>query len=227
MQKIQEIDYLVLTGLAQEAAPVELSALSGKIGLDQAKVSAVFVTRQGAEIALEERPYFELSVGKKAQEWGSQLPERRIIEALGQASEPLAMPEIAQRSGLEQKDVGGTLKVLKDKGWVEQQGKSLQLTESGRQAAGSAPGPEEQIFAAVVEAARAVTDRELREGGLPVDEALKLFEDRKGILDVRERVERFAELSAQGRALVESGIEPIRDLPKLLHRPRFVARSTG
>ena len=66
MQKVQEIDYLVLTGLAEESAPLELGQLSQKIGLDQAKVSAVFVTRQGAELLVEEKPYFEISVGKKA-----------------------------------------------------------------------------------------------------------------------------------------------------------------
>lgn len=211
MQKIQEIDYLVLTGLAQEAEPVELSVLSAKVGLDQAKVSAVFVTRQAAEIELEERPYFELSVGKKAQGWGPHLPERRIIEALKQAGEPLAMPEIAERAGLESKDVGGTLKVLKDKGWVEQEGKSLRLTEAGQEAAVSEPGPEEQIFAVVAQSGRSVTDRELRESRLPVDEALKLLEERKGVLDVRERVERFAKLTEAGRAMVQDGIEPIRE----------------
>ena len=211
MQKIQEIDYLVLTALAAEAAPVELAALSRKIGLDQAKVSAVFVTREGADIELEERPYFELSVGKKAEQWGGQLPERRIIAALDAASGPLAMPEIAERSGLESKDVGGTLKVLKDKGWVDQQGKSLQLTEAGKAAVGSEPGADEQIFAVVAQSGRTVTDRELRESRLPVEQGLKSLEERKGILDIRERVERFAQLSAQGRALVDGGIEPVRE----------------
>jgi phenylalanyl-tRNA synthetase alpha chain len=211
MQKVQEIDYLVLTGLQQESQPVELAVLSQKVGLDQAKVSAVFFTRQGAEIEVEERSYFELSVGKKAQEWNGLLPERRIIEALKAAAGPLSMPEIAQATGLENKDVGGTLKILKDKGWAEQEGKSLKLTAQGEQAVESEPGPDEQIFAAVARSGRQVTDRDLRESLLPVDEGLKILSERKGVLDIRERVERYARLSEKGQQMVAAGIEPVRE----------------
>lgn len=211
MQKIQEIDYLVLTGLRHETSPVELATLSHRIGLDQAKVSAVVVTRQGAEIEVEERPYVELTVGKKASEWNGVLPERRIIDALAGGDGPLTMPEIAERSGLENKDVGGTLKVLKDKGWAEQEGKSLRLTEVGRAAVDAEPGADEVVFNVVAGSGRTLTDRELRESLLPVDDGLKLLQDRKGILDVRERVERFASLSEQGQKFVDSGIEPIRE----------------
>lgn len=211
MQKVQEIDFLVLTGLHQESQPVELAALSHKLGLDQSKVSAVFFTRGGAEIEVEERTYLELTVGKKAQEWGGQLPERRIIEALRSAAGPLSMPEIAEKSGLENKDVGGTLKVLKDKGWVEQDGKSLKLTEAGQAAVESDPGVEELIFAVVAGAGRTVTDRELLESRLPVEEGLKLLSERKGILDVRERVERFARLTEAGQDMVRSGIEAVKE----------------
>lgn len=211
MQKVQEIDYLVLTGLQQETGPVELATLSQKLGIDQSKVSAVFFTRQGGEIEVEERPYFELSIGKKAQEWNGQLPERRIIEALTSAGGPLSMPEIAEKTGLENKDVGGTLKILKDKGWVEQEGKSLKLTAAGSEAAERDGGADEQIFAAVARCERVVTDRELRESLLPVDEGLKLLNERKGVLDVRERVERFASLSEHGQKMVAAGLEPVRE----------------
>lgn len=210
MQKVQEIDYLVLTRLAQETGPLELGVLSEKIGLDQAKVSAVFVTRQGQEIVVEEKPYFEISIGKKAQEWGDSLPERRIVQALYDAGAALTIPEIAEKSALSSKDVGGSLKVLKDKGWVSQSGKSLELTDSGKLAAQAAEGADEQVFAVVARAGRTVTDRELESQGLPVKEALALFEERKGVLDVRERVERFATLSESGKRLVNEGIEPVK-----------------
>lgn len=212
MHKVQEIDYLVLTGLADESAPLELAQLSRKIGLDQAKVSAVFVTRQGAELQVEERPYLELSIGKKALEWGGTLPERKVVQALLEAGEPLTIPEIAERSGLPGKDVGGSLKVLKDKGWVEQAGKTLELTPEGRTAAAAPPGPDERLFAVVAQAGAALTDRELEEKGLPVKEALALFESRKGVLEVRERVERFAILSEAGKQLIDSGLAPVKEV---------------
>lgn len=212
MQKVQEIDYLVLTGLAQEAHPLELAQLSEKIGLDQAKVSAVFVTRHGAEIELEERPYLELVVGKKAQDWEGVLPERRIVDALFKAGRELTIPEISEHSGLPSKDVGGSLRSLKDKGWVEQQGKSLSLTQAGTAAAEKGPGPDEVVFAALAQAGRSVTDRELESQSLPVKEALELLEDRKGIIDVKERVERFAALSETGRQLVAAGITPVKEV---------------
>lgn len=215
MQKVQEIDYLVLTGLADESSPLELAQLSNKIGLDQAKVSAVFVTRQGAELLVEEKPYLELSVGKKAREWGATLPERKIVSALQKAGAPLSIPEIAQHSGLPNKDVGGSLKVLREKGWVEQKGKTLELTETGQVAASAPPGPDEQIFAVIAETEGTVTDRELKEKGLPVEEGLELFEARKGVLDVRERVERFATLSDAGKQMVDSGIAPVREVNQL------------
>jgi phenylalanyl-tRNA synthetase alpha chain len=220
MQKVQEIDYLVLTGLAEEQAPLELSALSQKIGLDQAKVSAVFVTRQGAELQVEEKPYFELSVGKKALEWDGKLPERKIVEALQTAGKSLSIPEIGQASGLPNKDVGGSLKVLKDKGWVAQQGKSLQLTPEGQKAAEAGPGPDEVVFSVVAKSGGSVTDRELEAQGLPVKEALEAFASRKGVLDARERVERFATLSEAGKKLLDSGITPVKEVnlltPELL-----------
>ena len=211
MQKVQEIDYLVLTGLAKESEPLELAQLSQKIGLDQAKVSAVFVTRQGAEIQVEEKPYFELSVGKKAKEWGDTLPERKIVTALNDAGQALSIPEIAEKSGLPNKDVGGSLKVLRDKGWVAQNGKSLELTDAGKGAAAAEPGADELVFRAVSQAEYLITDRELESKGLPVSEALKLFEGRKGVLDARERVERFAKLSDSGKKLVDSGITPVKE----------------
>ena len=211
MQKVQEIDYLVLTGLEKEQQPIELAQLSENIGLDQAKVSAVFVTRSGAELDVEERPYFELSIGKKAKEWGSVLPERKIIEALADSDEGLSMPEIAEKSGLENRDVGGSLRVLKEKSWVEQAGKSLSLTETGRSALGSTPGSDELLFAALAQSDSPQTDRELEAQGVEVESALKLFATRKGVLDIRERVERFAKLSSQGQELVAKGIAPIKE----------------
>lgn len=210
MQKVQEIDYLVLTGLARESESVELAELSTRVGLDQAKVSAVFVTRAGAEIQVEEKPYLELSVGKKAREWGAQLPERRIVETLADAGE-LEMPEVAKRSGLQPKDVGGSLKILKDKGWIEQRGKILVATEAGKQAASSEPGDDEKVFAAVVAAGEMVTDRALELKGLQVAAGLEGLKSRKGVLDIRERVERFAKLSDAGKKLVDSGISPIKE----------------
>ena len=57
-----------------------------------------------------------------------------------------------------------------------------------------------------------ITDRELKERGLPVEEALQLFEARKGVLEVRERVERFATLSDAGKQMVDSGIAPVKEV---------------
>lgn len=211
MQKVQEIDYLVLTGLEKEKEPVELAQLSQRIGLDQAKVSAVFVTRSGAELEVEERPYLEISVGKKSTHWGSVLPERKIIEALAGADDGLSMPEIAEKSGLDNRDVGGTLRVLKDKSWVEQAGKSLKLTDQGKSALKEAPGCDEVLFAALAAHETFCTDRELLAQGIDVEAALKLFANRKGALDIRERVERFAKLSTQGQELIAQGIAPIKE----------------
>jgi len=212
MQKVQEIDYLVLMGLAGEEKPLELGVLSEKIGLDQAKVSAVFFTRQGAELQVDEKPYLELSVGKKAQEWGETLPERKIVQALHEAGKSLTIPEIAEASGLPNKDVGGSLKIMRDKGWVSQQGKNLELTDSGRAAAAADPGPDELLFSVLAKSEQPLTDRALQAQGLPVKEALALFESRKGVLDVRERVERFARLSEDGKKMVDSGISPVKEV---------------
>ncbi len=212
VHKVQEIDYLVLTALADQIHPVELSELCRLTGLDQAKVSAVLVTRNGAELEVEERPYRELSVGKKAAGWAGVLPERRIIECLAAAGGQLSMLEIAERTGLEPKDVGGTLKILKDREWASQNGKILVLTDEGREAAESEPGSDEQIFAVVAQSDHLVTDRDLRENRLPVDQGLSSLLERKGVLDIKDRVERYSALTEQGQSLVESGLAPIREV---------------
>lgn len=216
MQKVQEFDYLVLMGLYRETEPIELSELAQKLGLDQAKVSAVFVTRQNAELIVKEHSFSELGVGKKGMTWGGVLPERRIIEALERSAVPLTLPEVAQLSGLDSKDVGGTLRVLKDKQWAHQQGKTLLLTELGRRALQEPRGPDEELFAAVAAApSSGVTDRELRLRLHGVSRALEELQARKGVLEVRERVERTALLSPQGQAMVQAGIEPVREVNQL------------
>lgn len=215
MHTIRHFDYLVLTGLYREEAPIELGALAAKIGLDQAQVSAVFVTRSGQEIEVEDRPYLELSIGKKAQGWAGVLPERHIIEALKKADGALDLLEIARRTGLDSKDVGGALRALKEKSWAEQDGKLLKITAAGLAACEAEKGIDEKVFAAVFKALHHLSDRELGQDLPTAKEGIDMLVARKGVLDVRERLEKLASLSSYGREFVREGIEPIEEANQL------------
>jgi len=210
---LPEIDYQVLTALADRKDPVDVLDLSRELGQDQSKVTAACLAHaEQGQIELEELSLFELKLGSRGQ--GLPLPERTIIEALQRASGSAEMPELARLTGLEAKEVGQSLRWLKTKGWADKQGKTVSLTGAGRQAVGQPPLEDERLIAALSEIGSA-TEEELQGGGIDVAAALALLDGRTGVVERKERRRRRVRLSDAGRALVGRGIKPRRELTQL------------
>ena len=203
MITVPEIDYLVLTALAQRSEPVVVLELAAQMGQDQAKVTAACLTRaEQGHVQLQERPRLELRLGPKARELSHVLPEREVIKVLAEVGSA-EIPKVAELSGMSPKEVGQSLRWLKDKGWATQDRKLL----STCLAPGEVPphGADEELFFALQaeEGWTSETDIEVED----LQAALKLFAKRKGVVDSREKTRRLVSLSDSGRALVEGGIQ--------------------
>ncbi|MBK8481676.1 MAG: phenylalanine--tRNA ligase subunit alpha [Proteobacteria bacterium] len=207
MVQLPELDYRVLSALAATTEPVAIDALALRLGLDQAQVAAVCLTRALAgEVAVEEERYLELKLGAKGKALvGRPLPERAVIEALARAGGQATLQSLPEQTGLPQKEVGQALRWLKHRGWAEQQGPALALCAAGRAALSAPPAADEALLAALVELGTA-TEEALRARGIDFAAARRLLEGRSGLLEERERTTRRVALAAAGRALVTRGI---------------------
>ena len=157
MQSVAETDYKVLTALAELQEATAIDELAPRIGLDQAQVTAVCLTRadQG-DITVDERTWPELRLGSKAKALtGGALPERSIIEALDKAGGQSTLGELPALCGLAQKEVGQSLRWLQQKGWADKQGPALTLLPGGKQALAQGPDADEQLIAALRRPCRA------------------------------------------------------------------------
>ncbi len=198
-------DYQVLTALAARSEPVAITELASELKLDQSQVAGVCLART-AEVEVHEEPRKELRLGKKGKEMlGKPFPERAIITALDSLGGKGDLAAVAEASGLEAKEVGQTLRWLKQKGWAEQQGKELILTDGGRSALGGRGVDEELVD-------------KLAAGDLEATSwtgALALLAGRTGVVEERDRVLRRASLTAAGRELVSAGIQAVRQVSVL------------
>jgi phenylalanyl-tRNA synthetase alpha chain len=205
---VAEIDHQVLTGLAGHSDPVQLAQLCQQLKLDQSQVSAVCLLRsQQGQIDLTEETRSVLKLGKKGQAMvGVPFPERTIARALESLGGRAEMPVVAHEAGIDAKEVGQTLRYLKSKGWADQVGKELVLTEKGKTESHH-PQPDEVLTNQLEGHEREATPAD--------DEALKLLEGRSGIIDARPRVLRSARLTAVGREFVGAGLEVRKEVTAL------------
>lgn len=216
MVQLPELDYRVLTTLAAAAEPLAIEALATALGVDQAQVAAVCLTRAAqGELVVDERRHRELKLGPKGKALaGRPLPERAVIEALARAGGEATLQALPEQTGLPQKDVGQALRWLKQKGWAEQQGQVLVLRDAGR-AALTAPAAADEALLAALAALGSASEDELCGRALDVAGARRLLEGRSGLIEERERTTRLVALAAAGRALLAQGLAPRRALNQL------------
>jgi phenylalanyl-tRNA synthetase alpha chain len=192
----------------------EISELAGVLGADQSQVAALGVLgHQQGFIQIEETVLKMFRLGKKA---GSGLPDRKIAQALADLGGSADMPACAERAGLESKEVGQALRWLKLKAWAEQEGKSLKLTEAGRQALISEQplGADEQLLTILADGSEK-SESDLSTIDLKV--ATELLEGRSGYLDLRERTRRSLRLTASGAQRVQAGLVVKTQVTALTH----------
>jgi phenylalanyl-tRNA synthetase alpha chain len=203
---VPELDYRVLTTLADAKESVAIRELANRLEVDQSQVSAVCLSRASAgQINVEEIVEVQLRLGAKGKVLaGAVFPERAIIEALSKNGGQADMATLPALSGLEQKDVGQSLRWLKLKGWAEKAGKEVKLLAGGEQALGEKL-EDERLVEALVKSGTCCSDL-FSAQGINVEAALKLLKDRKGCVEEKTKTIRMVSLSDSGRALVSGGL---------------------
>ena len=205
MNTVSEIDYLVLTALAGKDEPVAVLELAAELGQDQAKVTAACLTQKDqGHVDVQEQPRRELRLGSKARDMSHVLPEREVIKVLAEVGSA-EIPKVAELCGMQPKEVGQSLRWLKQKGWARQEKKLLTSTLPP----GEVPphGPDEELFLNLLAEGEGWVAEAAMESDLDLEAALQLFSKRKGIVDTREKTRRLVSLTEAGAALVQGGIQ--------------------
>ncbi len=217
MQSFPREQYLILDGLRRLDGEVEIPDLAARLETDQALISA------GAELLSErglvdvrEVPRQEL-VLKEAdrQATESQLPERKILEALSREKRPLTIQELPPLTELEPREVGASLRFLTAKKWAAKEGSALKLGEKAAEGL-AAPGADELLLKALAqrEGGKGWED-ELVAEDLDIAAALALLKGRRDLFEVRGKRRRFVKLTDEGRALLAAGIGEAREVGHL------------
>ena len=193
---VSELEYAVLTHLHQHPDEVTVADLAARLGKDQSQVSACCLSRP-EWVHIREQECLWLRLGKKAQ---GGFPERKVIEALHQLGGQGDLNQVAEAAGLPSQDVGQSLRFLKAKGWAEQQGRTLVLTEGGRHGLAGPLADERLVLALEAGEQDASTLADAGEG-------LKLLQGRSGMVEERPRILRWVRLSQAGQQAVQDGLE--------------------
>lgn len=203
---VPELDYRILTTLAELNQPLAIRDLASRLEVDQSQISAVCLSRAGAgEISIEEVVEVQLRLGSKGKGLAAaEFPERTIIKALSQNGGQVEMGALATLCGLEQKDVGQSLRWLKLKGWAEKAGKEVKLLAAGELALGDKLA-DECLIEALLKTGAADAKVFVAQG-IDVDLALQLLKERKGCVEEKTKTIRFVRLSEAGQALVAGGL---------------------
>ena len=213
MITLPEIEHLVLSALSGKSEPVAVLDLAAEMGQDQAKVTAACLAHKDqGHVDVEEQPRKELRLGAKAREMSHALPEREVIKVLVEVGSA-EIPKVAELCGMQPKEVGQSLRWLKEKGWAKQDGKLLASTLTS----GELPphGADEELFYNLLAEGEGWIPEAAIESKVDLDTALKLLAKRKGIVDTREKIRRLVSLTEAGRALVEGGIQFRRQVNQL------------
>lgn len=217
MLRLPREQYIILRALADQADAITIGDLAARLGLDQALVAAgaTILAEQGL-VEITETPFDELvlqDAGHHAV--ADSLPERRVLLALLREGRPLTMQELPALAGLSAKEVGASLRYLIAKGWAVKQGPALTAGPAAA-AARKTPGPDEQLLTELSnrEGERA-TREELTAAGIDVEEALRLLQGRRELLELRAKRRRWAALTDAGRDAISAGIEEAIEVGQL------------
>lgn len=216
-ERIPEVQYRLLETLAQGRGDSDVEELAAAMETDQAQIAA-------AAVLLERRAWVTIRV-EKSREWtltaaGRECveqgwPERRVLRALQESGGSSSMKELPAVSGLDSKMVGGTLRILRERRWVEQEGPVLSLSPAGREALSNET--DEETFLAWLshqEGARA-DDAALAKAAVSLSEdALNELARKRKFLDVKTRARRFPALSDEGRGALEI-VKPLVEISQL------------
>jgi phenylalanyl-tRNA synthetase alpha chain len=221
MKTLPEIDCKVLTALRAKSAPVAIQKLADELGIDQSKVTATCMALSDQSLLrIEERVDKELRFGARGRALKEGvLPEITIAKALAEAGKAVDITELPKLTGLEQKEIGQSLRSIEAGGWAKKEGKTLTPTKDllETRAPESAANALTTYLWGVTrgDAASWVPDAKVRSEVKGYDEARQQLSTRSGIVEEKERKTRLVALTDAGRALIAGGIETRREVNQL------------
>ncbi len=223
MKRFAREQYLILKGLEHQAGEIEIPALAKELDVDQALLAAgATLLSDAGLVALQEIPLQELVIKENGRAAViDKLPERRVLEALVSAGRGLTMQELPELTGLDAREVGGSLRFLSAKKWAVKKGPEISLID-GADAALTTPGEDEMLLARLAgEDGGRILEEALADSGIDVAAALKLLKGRRDLFEVKQKRRRLISLTDEGSALVREGVEEQRDIAQLT--PEMIA----
>lgn len=212
---LREIDARVLSALAQESAPLAVTVLAERLGLDQSPVSgAATLLAEDELVVVSETTTSELRLGPKAKALpGREFPERQVARALARAGGSSGIRELPEAGGIEARLIGDSLRWLATRGWAVKEGGTLVLGAAW--SAGEPPlEPDESLVAALPDG-EGFAQEALAERGIDAQAALSALAARPGYVEIRERRSRLVALTEKGRELVAGGVAAKAEVTEL------------
>ncbi len=203
--------HAVLDRLQATGRPMTIRELADALGIDQSPITAACGELKSAGcVEIQETAFNELKLGPEGEAFAAKpLPERVIVDVLRKQGGACKLTEIPSHCSLNAGQVGGALKWLQQRGWAKKEGENLTLANPSDE-----PQPDERLIEAL-KGGKAMPQTELAWQGLPVDDAIKLLQPRKGFLVVKERTERRISLTDAGRQILERGVNARRKVTQL------------
>ena len=213
-QLVQEIDFQVLNQLKKINGFISIQELAEIAKLDQSKVSAVCFFRSNlGEIEIRETSISEWKLGKKAKTLPRKvLPERDIIQALNKMGGNAEIGKVSQKTGLESKVIGQTIRWLEHKKWAKKNGKILNLSDQGKNAL-SIEYDDEKLIKYLIEHGSA-SNEDLKSLGIDINIACSFLNGRN-FIEEKSRIKRMVCLTEEGRELVDNGLKVRQELNQL------------
>lgn len=215
--QLPQTQYDVLNHLRTAGEPPRIPDLAAAIGLDQSPVAAACVElEQRGWVTIAESAYDEVSLGKEGEAFAGQpLPERVIVGVLAKLGGRCKITEIPKHCDLNAGQVGQSLRWLSERGWASKNGDELVLSDAGREIADRAQRtPDEQALASLAVLAAHPAKPTARRDDFPPG-VLDLLSKRKGLLNIKQRVERRVALTEAGRAALAGGVSGRRAVTQL------------
>ena len=213
--ELSQIQYDVLAGLGELSDPLGITELAAKLDRDQSPVMAACTELVRSNLLrIDEVAYDELSLGQDGARFANApLPERTVVSVLLAREGSCKLTEVPEHCGLNAGEVGQSLRWLNQRGWAKKEGDTLVLSDQGR-AQKDLKQPDELLLAALDDG-RVTRADILADEGIDVPAAIKLLAKRKGFLNIKQRTDRKASITDQGRKLLASGVKGRKKVTQL------------
>jgi len=160
-------------------------------------------------LEVHEEVFEKVSLGRKTYA-SVGLPERRVLELIARSEGIASLSELEARGKLTKQEIGIAIGWLNRKKWakVKKEGTEtyLVITETGKKAVGRKGGDEDIIDILV--------KKEMDRHDIP-DEVYRSLKGRQDVIVERETIERRLELTDDGKAVADSGLELKREVSQL------------